>query len=879
MATACPVRTTCPYCGVGCGVLATPDGTGGAEIAGDPDHPANFGRLCSKGSALGETLGLEDRLLRPRVAGAPTDWNDAIARTAEAFTTAIREHGPDSVAFYVSGQLLTEDYYVANKLMKGFIGSANIDTNSRLCMASSVAGHRTTFGADTVPGVYADIEAADVVVLVGSNLAWCHPVLFQRLQAAKADRHDMLVVNVDPRRTATSELADLELPIRPGSDVALFAGLLAAIERRGAVDRRYLNAFVDGQDAALEAVRAIGLQDVAQATGLSVERAEAFYDIWIGRQKVVTIYSQGVNQSVEGTRKVQAILNCHLATGRIGRTGTGPFSVTGQPNAMGGREVGGLANMLAAHLDLEQPAHRAAVQDFWKSPTIAARPGLKAVDLFRACDEGRIKALWVMATNPVVSMPDADAVRRAIEATPFVAVSDVSAKSETAGLADVLFPAAAWGEKSGTVTNSERRISRQRPFLPLPGEVRPDWRIIADVAAAMGFADAFAYPDAASIFREHAALSAVAGALGRDFDIGALQDLDGVAYDELAPTLWPAPAGDAAEPRFFGQGGFFTPNRRARMQPTPPVTTTTTRPAYRLNTGRTRDHWHTMTRTGTSPRLGQHTAEPFLEIYPADAEAIGLEPAGLALVENENGSAILRVLVSPRAHRGAPFAPMHWGRSFASGGVGALASAETDPISGQPDLKGGLVSIRPYPAAWHGFAVMRDEPSPTTAYWAKSRIAGGWRLELADAHAPTDWRTFARTLFGADADADVVSVTDSVGTRARIALTGPNGVHGMLLTDATPVEAARTYLIDRFAKGAPAMQLLAGRPRGDAPDPGATVCSCFGVGSNSVIAAIAEQGLTSVEAIGEALGAGANCGSCRPELRSLLATTQKAAAE
>ncbi|MEL7173406.1 MAG: molybdopterin-dependent oxidoreductase, partial [Pseudomonadota bacterium] len=497
-----PVRTACPYCGVGCGVLATPDGRGGAAIAGDPAHPANGGRLCSKGSALGETLDLEGRLLRPRIRGREAHWDEAIDLVAERFRAAVAQHGPDSVAFYVSGQLLTEDYYVANKLMKGFIGSANIDTNSRLCMASTVAGHRRAFGGDLVPGTYEDLELADLVVLTGSNLAWCHPVLYQRLAAARGARPEMRVVVIDPRRTATTELADLHLALRPGSDVALFNWLLARLEADGAVDAGFVAAHVADFPSSIAAAREATMAATVSATGLDPADLERFAQLFTRTERTVTVFSQGVNQSSAGTDKVNAIINCHLATGRIGRPGMGPLSVTGQPNAMGGREVGGLANMLAAHLSIEDPAHRSAVQAFWDAPTICERPGLKAVDMFEACAAGRIKALWIMSTNPAVSLPRAGDVAEAIRACDFVAVSDAVADTDTTRLADVLLPAAAWGEKSGTVTNSDRVISRQRAFLPAPGQTRPDWRIICDVAAAMGWRDAFDFESPAAVFRE-----------------------------------------------------------------------------------------------------------------------------------------------------------------------------------------------------------------------------------------------------------------------------------------------------------------------------------------------------------------------------------------
>ena len=551
-------RSTCPYCGTGCGVILTPDGAGGVAVKGDPDHPANFGRLCSKGAALGETVGAEGRLLAPMVAGKPASWDAALSLVAQKFTDTIAAHGPDSVAFYVSGQLLTEDYYVANKLMKGFIGSANIDTNSRLCMASSVAGHRRAFGSDTVPGLYEDLEQADLVVLVGSNLAWCHPVLHQRLMAARAARPQMRVVVIDPRRTATCEGADLHLALSPGMDGALFNTLLAEIAARGQTDGGFV-ARTTGFDGAIAAARAT---DPA-LTGLSAHDLRAFHDLWIGTPKVVTVYSQGVNQSVRGTDTVNAILNCHLATGRIGRPGMGPFSVTGQPNAMGGREVGGLANMLACHLDIENEDHRAAVQGFWHAPHMAQKPGLKAVDMFRAVEDGRIKALWIICTNPAVSMPDAARVARAIAACDFVVVSDMMAQTDTAQLAHVLLPATGWGEKDGTVTNSERRISRQRPFRAAMGQARADWDILADVARRMGFAG-FDYAQPAQIFAEYAALSGVAGAMGSDFDISDHAGMSERDYNALHPFLWPANARKSGG-RFFEAGEFHHPRRQGAV--------------------------------------------------------------------------------------------------------------------------------------------------------------------------------------------------------------------------------------------------------------------------------------------------------------------------
>ncbi len=885
------IRTTCPYCGVGCGVLASPDGAGGARIAGDPDHPANLGRLCSKGSALGDTLGLEGRLLAPRVdcraargasgggsGGREASWDEALDLVAGRFSDAVAAHGPDSVAVYASGQLLTEDYYVANKLMKGFIGSANIDTNSRLCMASSVAAHRRAFGADIAPGVYEDLEAADLVVLVGSNLAWCHPVLHQRLMAAKAVRPGLRIVNIDPRGTATGETADLVLRLAPDSDAWLFAGLLAAIDEAGAVDAGYVGAHVSGCAEALARARAATPARVAAETGLAEAEIRAFWALWIGTGKVVTLWSQGANQSGAGTDKVNAIINCHLATGRIGRPGMGPLSVTGQPNAMGGREVGGLANMLAAHLDLEDPAHRDAVRAFWAAPRLAERPGLKAVDLFRAAADGRIRALWIISTNPAVSMPEADAVRAAIRACPFVVVSDVTTETDTAKLADVLLPAAAWGEKSGAVTNSERRISRQRPFLPPPGQARPDWRIICDVAARMGFAEAFAFDGPAAIFREHAALSAVAAGLGRGFDLSGLAAIDDAAYRAMAPVQWPVPASGPSGGRFFAEGGFFTPDRRARMVPVdpparadgPPPDSGAAPARLRLNTGRVRDHWHTMTRTARSPRLSRHLAEPFLELHPEDAAIAGIGPADLVEAKSPLGAAILRALVTDRAPKGVAFAPMHWTGEWASRGrANVLVPARTDPVSGQPALKAGEISVARFAAGWHGYAVAAAELRPETAYWARARIEGGWQAELADRQPPEDWERFARALLGAPG-AEAVTLFDPARGLARIALVAEGRLAGVLFAEAGPVALARSHVAAALALGAFGVEVLAGRPGNDRPDPGPIVCACFDIGLYTIRNAIAEQALATTDQIGAALRAGTNCGSCRPELSAIL---------
>ncbi|MEM9358211.1 MAG: nitrate reductase [Pseudomonadota bacterium] len=877
-------KTTCPYCGVGCGVLVNPSTDGeAAEIKGDPDHPANYGRLCSKGSALGETLSLDDRLLHPLVAGRRAKWDDALDLVAEKFSTAIAEHGPDSVAFYVSGQILTEDYYIANKLMKGFIGSANIDTNSRLCMASSVAGHKRAFGSDTVPGTYEDLERADLVVLVGSNLAWCHPVLFQRLAAAREERGTKVVV-IDPRETATCDIADQHLSIDPGTDVALFNGLLAHLVGARKLDCDYLDKFCDGFDAALGAARQMSDNEIASVTGLTASDIETFYGLFSTTENVVTVYSQGVNQSSAGTDKVNAILNCHLATGRIGKPGSGPFSVTGQPNAMGGRETGGLANMLAAHMELANPDHRKLVQNFWQSPRIASVPGLKAVDLFQAVAAGEIKALWIMATNPVDSLPDADAVRAAIEACPFVVVSDVAAQTDTTQLADVLLPAAAWGEKDGTVTNSERRISRQKAFLPLPAEVKPDWWHLCEVAKRMGFDDAFTYAGPSEIFAEYAALTGQDNDGRRDLDISALADINVDSYDRLEPFQWPRPAGSGPrETRFFVNGQFYTPSRKAQLIATPfrgPASQPSAEFPLLLNTGRIRDQWHTMTRTAKTARLTSHCAEPFVEIHPADAKTCGLVDADLAVLTSPHGRYIARGVITDRVKPGAVFSPLHWTDQFTSQGrICSLIADHTDPVSGQPELKYTPVQLQRLEAQWFGFATTTHKPNITNVDYAAIAPAAGsnWRVELADCTPTDDWAELANRVLrqaGAQQNAiDIVAYHDNATGQHRYAAFDGERCTGMLFLAPQPVTVARTWAIVQVGATIDQTQrllLLAGRGGADVPDKGPIVCSCFEVGRNQIARAIAQGGCESVAEVGLETGAGTNCGSCRAEIGRLI---------
>jgi len=874
------VRTTCPYCGTGCGVEARIAPSGAVEIAGDPTHPANFGRLCVKGLALAETLTLEGRLLHPMIDRARASWSEAIGLVARRFRDTAEKHGPESVALYVSGQMLTEDYYVANKLMKGFVGSANIDTNSRLCMASSVAGHKRAFGADVVPNVYEDIEEADLVVLVGSNLAWCHPVLFQRLERAKAARPSLRIVNVDPRRTATSELADLQLSLRPGGDVALFLGLLRHLERAGRRDVAYVERFTNGLEPALLLAEDWPAPRVAAVTGLGEESLTTFYDLFAQTERTLTIYSQGVNQSSAGTDKVNAILNCHLLTGRIGRPGAGPFSVTGQPNAMGGREVGGLSNQLACHMELENPHHREILRRFWGYPRVAEKPGPKAVELFDAVGDGRIKALWIIGTNPVDSLPEADKVKRALAACPFVAVSDAMAQTDTSVFAHVLLPARPWGEKDGVVTNSERRISRQRALRPPAGEAMPDWWILCRVARAMG-AKGFDFAGPAAIFGEYAALSGYLNDGARSFDISACAEISASAYEKLRPFQWPwrdSEPSSASPKRFFANGGFFTTDGRARFVATlyrPPKSAPSAGAPFVLNTGRLRDQWHTMTRSGVSPTLSQHTAEPFVEIHPDDALRQGVIPAGLARLSNAQGAVVLRALVTDRQQKGVLFAPIHWtDQNASSARVDALVPAHVDPLSGQPESKNASVHIEPWPADWYGFALMREKPQEITAgYWALARTNFGWRIELAGQGAPPDWDAFARALIGCrGAEVALAQTSDLRSGARRWLFIREKRPAGLLFVAREPVLASRAFLCAEFERteSCNTRALLSGRPKAGATDRGRTICVCHGVGANEIVDSIAVQGAGDLDAVGRLTKAGTGCGSCRSEIRRML---------
>jgi assimilatory nitrate reductase catalytic subunit len=871
------VRTTCPYCGVGCGVSGLAESRN-LSVAGDLAHPANEGRLCSKGAALGATVGLEGRLLHPMIGERRVAWKQATTLVAKRFSDTIARHGPDSVAFYVSGQLLTEDYYAANKLMKGFIGSGNIDTNSRLCMASAVAAHKQAFGADLVPGCYEDLDLADLVVFSGHNAAWTHPVLYRRMEAARArgQRH----VVIDPRRTDTAQGADVHLAIAPQTDVRLWNGLLADLIRRGAVDQAYIAAHVNGWQGLLLALAEADQSPavVAADCGVALADLTAFFDLFARHERTVSLFSMGANQSAQGVAKGLAILNTHLATGRIGKPGACPFSITGQPNAMGGRETGGMANTLAGHMDFA-PADRDRVARFWGAPDTTRAPGLKAVDMFEAIHDGRIKAVWIMATNPAVSMPDAERVREALAGCPFVAVSDVMADTDTAGYAHVRLPALAWGEKDGTVTNSERCISRQRPLMAAPGEARADWRIIADVAAAMGHADGFSWTSPAAVFREWARLTAYENE-SRLLNLTGLLNLDAAAYEAMAPVQWPVTAAGGTA-RLFTDGRFQTPDGRARLvpvRPAPPASAVDGAYPLSLNTGRIRDHWHTMTRTGLAPDLCRHAPEPYVEVHPEDAAAAGVAEGDLARVRTVRGEAVVLARLTDRQRRGGLFMPMHWTDAFApSGRSNGLIAPNIDPTSGQPEFKHTPAQLRPYRETWRGFLLTLeagDVAFPKDIVWRRLPQTACQQFEFAG-RGDEAQREAVRKAAGRGLEGELLTYEDARAGTLRLAWVEAGRLRRVLFLTVAGRLPARDWLVDLFE--APELSaearaaLLIGRPPGPRVDAGPTVCACLKVGTHAIGAAIA-AGACSVEAVGAVTGAGTNCGSCRPELARMIQT-------
>jgi assimilatory nitrate reductase catalytic subunit len=932
-------RSTCPYCGVGCGVIIRSEGDRITGVRGDPRHPANFGRLCTKGSTLHLTAAPEvtaqARLLHPmrreHRGQAPRRivWGEALDFAAEGFRQVIAQHGPDAVGFYLSGQLLTEDYYVFNKLGKGLVGTNNVDTNSRLCMSSAVAGYKMTLGADAPPACYDDVDHADCLFIAGSNAAFAHPILFRRIEEAKAKRPHLKVIVCDPRRTDTAEFADLHLAIQPGTDVMLFHGMLHVMLREGWTQPSHIAAHTSGFEALVDIVRGCTPEAVAQACGIAKEDLVTAAKWFASSPATLSLYCQGLNQSSNGTANNAALINLHLATAQIGKPGTGPFSLTGQPNAMGGREVGALANLLGAHRDLANPLHRAEVAALWGVPSVPERPGKTAVEMFEAAAEGEIKALWIACTNPAQSMPDQKMVRRALERAELVVVQEAFATTETCRYADLLLPATTWGEKEGTVTNSERRISRVRAAVRGPGEARQDWEIAVDFARRLESrlqpspqpspaggrgSSLFPYTTPEQIWLEH-----------RDSTRGRDLDITGLSYALLEedPQQWPFPEGATqGRARLYEDGVFPTSDGKAHfaaVTPRPLAEPRESRYPFSLTTGRLRDQWHGMSRTGTLGRLFGHVPEPAVQMHPQDMERRALKDGDLVHVTSKRGSIVLPVQASPELGANQAFIAMHWGPEFLAGvsstgerlaGVNAITTSAYCPSSKQPELKHAAVKILKAEMPWtlvalawlpaetalatrerlkatmglFPFASCVPFANETPLEQAATRGRTGVLFRAAAYEAPPDDLVRQLELQMGLASAEALRYSDRRKGQRRTIAVRRNGaelrIEALLLAGDTSAETwLKPLLLQELPAQSCGRRLLS--PSGKAPvavpGPGKQVCACFGVAAAAIqshlsqCAGSAESRLASLQA---KLRCGTNCGSCVPELRRMIASSQ-----
>ncbi|CAM3489111.1 molybdopterin-dependent oxidoreductase [Polaromonas hydrogenivorans] len=927
-------RSTCPYCGVGCGVIIESQGDDITGVRGDPDHPANFGRLCTKGSTLHLTASSvvtrQTRLLYPMrrehrgEAPQRASWDSALDFASESFAKIIQEHGPDAVGFYISGQLLTEDYYVFNKLAKGLIGTNNIDSNSRLCMSSAVAGYKQTLGADAPPACYDDVKHAQCLFIVGSNTAYAHPILFRRIEDAKAANPALNIIYCDPRRTDTAEIADLYLPLQPGTDVMLFNGMLHIMLWEGWTDPAWIATHTHDFDALKATVRDCTPDLVAQTCGIKKEDLFAAAKLFATSGATLSLYCQGLNQSSSGTAKNAALINLHLATAQIGKPGAGPFSLTGQPNAMGGREVGGMANLLSAHRDLSNAEHRAEVAALWGVPSVPEKPGKTAVEMFQAVADGEIKALWIACTNPAQSMPDQALVRRALARAELVIVQEAFATTATCAWADLLLPATTWGEKTGTVTNSERCISRVRPAVAAPGETRHDWSIAAAFAQRLerllpgrspGALFPYSLTDPAlgveSIWNEHRESTR-----GRDLDITGMS----YALLEQAPRQWPLKEGETTgKARLYEDGIFPTLDGRARFVNTvykPVAEPRESRYPFSLTTGRLRDQWHGMSRTGTLGRLFGHVAEPSVQMNAQDMARRLLKEGELVHVTSKRGSIIVPVQASPEVAVSQAFMAMHWGSEYLSGqssigqplaGVNALTTSAYCPSSKQPELKHAAVKILKAELPWSLLAMAWfDEGDALAAHEQLKALLTtfpfascvpfsnnkpltdrqGERTGLlfrAAAHEAPSEETLAllERIFGLNGSYILRYADRKKGQRRtiRLARTHDNAeLTGFVLAGDTSAQAWITTLLkdELPAQAYGRLLLLPGaKPPVAVQSRGKVVCSCLNVTDTAIDAHLALAGPAGTDearlaSLQGALKCGTSCGSCVPELKRRL---------
>ncbi len=970
-------KSTCPYCGVGCGVIIESQGTQITGVRGDPDHPANFGKLCTKGSTLALTasapITLQTRLLQPMrrehrsEKPKPVSWDNALDFAATSFAQIIQEHGPDAVGFYISGQLLTEDYYVFNKLVKGQIGTNNIDTNSRLCMSSAVAGYKQTLGADAPPTCYDDVNHASCIFIVGSNTAYAHPILFRRIEEAKQKNPALKIIFADPRKTDTAEIADLYLPLLPGTDVALFNGILHIMLWEGWIDTAYIAAHTNGFDELKTLARDYTPEHVAQICGIKKEDLFAAAKLFASSSATLSLYCQGLNQSTSGTAKNASLINLHLATAHIGKPGAGPFSLTGQPNAMGGREVGGLANLISAHRDMANPEHRAEVAALWGVADVPSQPGKTAVEMFQAAADGEIKALWIACTNPAQSMPDQATVRRALERAEIVVLQEAFGTTETARYADLLLPATTWGEKEGTVTNSERRITRVRAAVPAPGEARHDWQIAQDfaqrlevlmsakaeiggekiggrsefrtitspetetpirnsaltpifsqpISAASGAKTPFInYRNPEQIWEEHKASTA-----GRDLDITGLS----YALLDQAPQQWPFKTGDTqGKQRLYEDGIYPTPDGKANFKAhayKPVAEPRESRYPFSLTTGRLRDQWHGMSRTGTLGRLFGHVPEPVVQMNAQDMSRRLLKEGDLVHVTSKRGSLLLPVQASSEVNVTQAFIAVHWGSEYLSGrsstgqplgGVNAITTSSYCPISKQPELKHAAVKILRAEQPWNLLAVawlpqssahtVRAQLQDLMVQFEYASCVPFGREDIADGiNAQRGILFRAASTYAASSEllaqieslldlksADTLHYEDKKhGQRrtARLVRTadGNAKLQGFVLAGDVSAEAwIKTLLQDALDAQSYGRLLLS--PGSKAPlaivSKGQQVCSCFNVSEPEIrnfLKNCDDNDADELNALQTQLKCGTSCGSCVPQLKKIIRLQQTSA--
>ncbi|MCR9565553.1 molybdopterin-dependent oxidoreductase [Vibrio alginolyticus] len=857
-------KTTCPYCGVGCGIEISNN-----KIIGDALHPANSGSLCVKGVALAESLKMPSRLLYPKLREKEVSWQSVTDLIAQEIHQAKAEFGPDSVAMYVSGQLLTEDYYVANKLMKGYVGSANIDTNSRLCMSSAVAAHVRAFGEDVVPVNYDDIDNTELLIICGANTAWTHPVLFRRVQQARENNPNLKLVVIDPRETVTAQQADLHLPIKNDGDVSLFNGLLKFLIEQQCIDSEYINSHTDGFDALAEEASNLryDVTNLTSSIGISEEKLTTFFQWFAQSPTAITLFCQGVNQAENGVDKGNAIINAHLATGKIAKSGCGPFSITGQPNAMGGREVGGLANQLAVHRAFDADSIK-QVQAFWDSPEIATQPGLKAVELFEAAERGEIKVLWIMATNPVVSLPDNQLVKRALEICPFVIVSDITADSDVAHFADLLLPAAGWGEKQGMVTNSERRLSRQRQFQTPPGEAKSDWWAISQVGQALCALEktqnGFAFTSERAVFREYAAMTGMNADSPLKLDLSQYANLTEQEYEEWVPTQW---GGE----RPFADGIYSHQDGKARFVVTSESSTRLERTkGWWLNTGRQRDQWHTMTRTGHIAHLAASELEPTVYMNTLSATQNRLKAGQLTKLfqPTSNTSIYAKVAIDEGLGFQELFMSMHWaGRYGGESSVNAIVNSAKDPISGQPAFKSSYVEVQDAAVKTYGMFIGTQFDSGKflySAFQAESNL-GIWRF--AHDKRPKK-QSFCRTEKSRRITIDIaqgwLAVDYDLVGDVRI-------IRSVLVVSSEPIQTDYTNFTGLIGKPMELSQLLTIT---QSQSSAKLVCSCFRVTDKQIHDAMEKQDCTSLTQLQNKLKCGTNCGSCVSQIKQMVDSHQ-----